>query len=247
MNGSVDVTLRWPASPDEGIEGWQGYELYQGLHSLLEVPPESLAAYRVSAQPQTGRDARITGLLRGVRYYFAVRSIRHWSDQEQRSALDRQIDTAPFSYHIARMVELASPSGGAQAIDFSLGGERPLDPADPSGVANRDLYVGSSDTLDGPGTLCLKSVSLLGNRNAAWEARRVKIKFIGTDWSANGTSDSGWGEKAEMVEGGVYAVLLPEGNYAKVQVVPGGISGSYPNRIVQLQCAYQPIANYPRF
>lgn len=214
------------------------------MHSFADIPPDSLDVLQVATVPDTGHTYRAFRLLLGVRYYYCVRCVRSWDGTTEYSGLSSEVDLAPRPSGNLVLWEEALPTGGT-CVSLAKGEVLPLDPSDPSGIADRDLYFGTSDSLDGAGTLRLKSVSLLANRNPAWAGRRIKLKAIGTNWNVNTTSDTLWTDHATVVVGEVYAILLPEGNYAKVQVT--SVVGVYPRRQIQLQWAYQLIPGYARF
>jgi hypothetical protein len=250
--GTSIADLRWTASPDDGSDAWQGYEIFAATRSFERIPPDSVSAYRI-AGPITESSFRASGLMRGTIYYFRVGALRAWEGREERSSLTPEIDLAPRAEWTKQLQEVQNPAGGL-AIDLSSGEVRPLDPADVSGnaVFARDLYFGTSDPLDGPGpasapaTPRIKSVSLLANRNAEWARHRVWLKRLGSDWSVSTVSDDGWGEQADLEHGAVYAVKTPEGNFSKLLVadLPVAIS---PYRQLTMKWAFQSIPGYPRF
>jgi hypothetical protein len=246
--GASIADLFWRASPDEGIEGWLGYEIYRATRSFDTVPAESLDAYRITPEPLAATSYRVAGLLRGVIYRFRVGAVRGWDERVERSPLAPQAEAAPRPEWTRQVQELLNPIG-VQGIDLSRGEVRRIDPADASSMAAFDLYFGTSDPLDGPGPPetpagpRLKSVSLLAARNPAWAPRLVLLKRLGTSWEIPPVTDDGWSEEVDLVPGAVYAVKTPEGNYAKILVATlvGEVS---PYRQLSLHWAYQTIPGY---
>lgn len=251
--GTSICDLRWTASGDDGADStWRGYEIYQAPRSFAGIPPDSVAAYRI-AGPITGASYRASGLARGTIYHFCVGAVRAWAGYEERSSLTPDVDIAPRAEWTKQLQEIRNPAGGL-AIDLSAGEVRPVDPAGASGnaVFAVDLYLGTSDPLDGPGPASdpaaprIKSVSLLANRNPEWARHRVWVKRLGSDWSVSTVSDDGWGEEADLEPGGVYAVKTTERNFAKLLVadLPTAVS---PYRQLTVKWAYQSIPGYPGF
>jgi len=252
--GSSVVDLAWDASPDEGMDHWRGYEVYMAPVPMSSIPEGELIRYRMAFVPDQIQELRRGGLTRGTLYYFAVGSLRGWGvwmENEQRWEMEERsgpgpevvLSPRPEWLHLG-VTELANP-GGKVALDLSAGAIRPLDVQDPSGVADRDLYFGTSDPMDGPGPLRMKSISLLANRHEGWSERVVRFKLLGDDWNVSTTSDEGWLEEISVEIAKVYAVLLPEGNYAKIRITE--IARSYPYRQMQLQWAYQTVPDLPVF
>jgi len=250
MAGASIIDLRWKASQDDGAEGWRGYEVYQSTRSFAGIPAESLDAYRITPEPQLSNSFRAAGLVRGHIYWFRVGSVRGWEGRTERSPLTAEADAAPRPEWNKQVQEIGNPSG-VQGIDLSSGEVRRLDPADASALAAFDLYFGTTDPFDGPGppgSLAgprLKSVSELANRNPAWAARVVQIKYLGTNWEVPAIVDDGWSREVDLFEGAVYAVKTPEGNYAKILVssLTGEVS---PYRQLSLKWAYQTVRGYPK-
>ena len=245
LAGATNIDLTWEPSPDEEMMDWHGYEVFASTQSLVAVPPESLFIYRagIVTEPER-RGFRVSRLVQGTRYYFRVSARREWPARIQRSSLTDEIEAAPRPEGLALMNEVAAPGGGT-VLDLSVGAVRPLSPADPSDIDRMDLYFGTADPMDGPGPLHLKSVSLLSNRDPGWEGRTIHLQPLGTSWAASEPADGPWLEEVEIVEGGVYAVRLPEGHYGKVQVT--SFLGTHPYRQIQLRWAYQSIPDYPHF
>jgi hypothetical protein len=65
--------------------------------------------------------------------------------------------------------------------------------------------------------LSLKSPALLERLSDEWAGRGASVKFLGTDWEANTTTDGGFAPQLDVLEGAVYAVKTPSGNYAKLR------------------------------
>lgn len=247
--GSI-ADLSWSASPDELLPEWRGYEVYSATRSLDGLPPDSLSAYRVG-EAIVGTSYRASGLRLGTIYYYRVGALRAWEGREERSPLTSQADIAPRPEWTKQLQEVRG-RGGDVAIDLSAGEVRPVDPSDASGVFARDLYFGTSDPLDGPGSTSvpatprLKSISLLANRDPGWGRQRVWLKRLGSDWSVSTVSDDGWAEEVDLEQDAVYAVKTPEGNFGKILVadLPEGVS---PYRRLTVKWAFQTIPGYPRF
>jgi hypothetical protein len=244
VDGASSVRLTWRPSPDEGMDDWQGYEIFRATHNFMNVPIDSLYAYKITPQPINAQTYRISGLQAGTRYWFRVASKRNWEGHAERSTLTDSVETAPRPEGILSLRELQSPAGGL-ALDLSAGQARPLDPGDISALTQRDLYVGTADSLDRDAPLVLKSVSRLRNRNPAWSGRQVLLKPAGTNWDINTVDDTGWLEETPLQLDQVYAVLLPEGNYGKIQITD--VQGYAPYRYAVIHWAYQPIPGYPVF
>ncbi len=251
--GPSIADLLWDRSPDENVDHWRGYEIYMSPSPIHSIPEGEHHRYRVALVETGNRWFRRGGLARGTLYYFSAGSLRGWGrwmetegrwETEERSGPGPEVVLSPRPEWPAFTTELAHP-GGPLAIDMSAGAVRPLDVHDASGLSDRDLYFGTSDPMDGPGPVWMKSVSLLANRNEVWSGRVVRFKSLGEDWNINTTTDDGWEEQVPVVVGRVYAALLPEGNYAKIQIT--SLEGAHPNRLTQLRWAYQTIPDFPVF
>jgi hypothetical protein len=243
------VVLRWRRSADDpvvaGVDttgySWRGYEVFRATRSFAEIPDSEAIYYRVNSPAPwvPGNSVRVTGLESGVRYWFRVSARRSWADQIRKSAPSQEIDLAPRPEWNLEVSEVK------RALDLSAGLDRSLDPEDISGVDDRDVYFGTVDPLDVPDTLCLKSVSLLSNRRPEWGAREVQIQAAGRDWQIGTVPAGEWSRQVKADVGEVYVMHLPEGNYAKLQIV--SIRGYPPFRQIQLRWAYQLIPEYANF
>lgn len=251
--GSSVVDLAWERGPDEGVDHWTGYEVFMAQVPISSIPEEDLGRHRVGFVQGAIRQYRRGGLTRGTLYHFAIGSLRGWGawiedgerwEIEERSGPGQEVVLSPRPEWPAHITEFGHP-GGSFALNLSAGSVRRLDVHDPSVVAERDLYFGTADPMDGPGPIWMKSVSLLANRHEGWSERVVRLKLLGNDWSVNTTTDDGWSEQIAVDIGLVYAVLLPEGNFAKIQIT--SIVGAHPYRQIQLQWAYQTIPGFPVF
>jgi len=247
--GSSIIDLRWKPSFDDGVAWWKGYEVYRAERSFDGIPADSLDAYRLPGFV-TESSFRVANLTRGQRYWFRVGAVRGWEDHLERSPLTAQFDHAPRPEFTREIGELWQ-AGGGDGLDLSSGWVRALDPDDASGLPLVDAYLGTADPLDGagggeePAPLRLKSVSALANRNPAWAARGVGLKRLGTNWDVGPIADDGWGESVDVVEGAVYALKTPEGNFAKLLVIE--VHGLvHPYRRVTIRWAYQLLADYPK-
>jgi hypothetical protein len=245
VNSTSLVDVSWDASSDDGIENWAGYQIFYSTSSLLGVSESELDPFLATPEPTRDRLVRISGLTQGQKYYFHARSVRRYDGMLERSAPTPEFHMAPRPEGaISGFGEAASTL--RSSFDLSARAVLPLDPSNPSRIAERDFYFGTTDSLDREGNLVLKSVSELANRNPAWASRELLIKPLGVDnWNATTTTDEGWSTRAPVQLRGVYAIKTPEGNYAKVWVT--GVSRFPPERIVTFVWAYQPIPNYPSF
>lgn len=251
--GPSVADLYWERSPDENIDHWKGYEISMTPSPINSIPEEERHLHRLALLEGGNRQFRRGGLSRGTLYYFSVSSVRGWGawiesegrwETEERSGPGPEVVLSPRPEWNAFTTELAHP-GGSFALDLSAGTVHPIDVYNPSEVSDRDLYFGTSDPMDGRGPVWMKSVSLLANRNEAWSDRVVRFKLLGYDWSVNTTTGDGWMEQVPVERDLVYAVLLPEGNYAKIQIT--GVEGGHPYRQIQLRWAYQTIPDFPAF
>jgi hypothetical protein len=252
--GASVIMLVWGASPDHNprgytVTGWRGYEVFRAPRSFAEIPEGSLGDYLITPQPVPDESLAVMNLRPGNLYWFAVRSVRSLPNEDgttwtERSGISPEVTAYSLPGGAVELREIDHPQG-AQAVDLSDGGAvRALDPRDTSAVDRFDLFVGADSAH--PGELALKSVSLLRGIDPAWGARRVGIKAIGTNWDARTTTDDGWAEEAELVEGEVYALKLPEGNFAKIELFDV-IRGYAPYRQANLKWAYQVIPDFPHF
>jgi len=247
VSSTVLVDLVWEESIDDGpISGWAGYEVYLAENSLAGLSGVELLPFR---QPGIvpGLTKKLDGLRQGTRYYARVGSVREHPGQVfERSEPSDEVNFAPRPQGITQLNEIGG-SSAPTAFDLSERTLRRIQPTDPVAVDQVDFYIGTDDPMDGPGRLMLKSVSLLANRHPAWAARPILIKKIGSDFRISTTTDDGWLDQVEIQEETVYALKLPEGNYAKVEVPRDAVIGIQPYRRVRLQWAYQLIPDYPNF
>lgn len=248
------IDIAWDKSPDEGIRHWRGYRLYAADHSLAGLSGDEVAPFLVNETPFTDlpRVARVRFLpsdgsrLRiGRRYYFHLRSFRSYPGHEELSEASAEVDASPRPSYVLEVFREFRGTQGRSAVDLSAGSARPINLQNPTDLSSYDLYLGTEAAEEREGTLYLKSVSELAPLNPAFAARQVSIKRLDESWDAYTTTDDGWQTQALVERGAAYAVKLPEGNYAKLRVT--GDAGSYPERFIQLQWAYQTIPNYPRF
>ena len=249
INASSLLEVHWDRSLDQGINGWQGYEIFVADHSLAGLSDEQVLPFRLRDTPFNEpslalRISRLrdgTSLRVGTKYFVHLRSLRSFEGMTERSEPSVEVNGSPRPEWVQAQFTELNHRLGASALDLSTGRMLSLDPADASGIASRDLY------LDGgiDGALELRSVSRLSEVNPAWSARAAQIKPLGEDWEVSTTTDDGWSDAVEIQEDGVYAIKLPEGNYAKVRVAD--ITGFAPNRQIQVVWAYQTIPSYPSF
>lgn len=252
VNAGSLFTLSWRKSPDDGITHWAGYEIFVADRSLLGLSETELLPYRLHDEPWTAPEltTRVSRLrdgrpLRvGTKYYAHVRSLRRWDGKDERSLPSAELDLSPRpEWILAEFSERRHLNGGL-ALDLSAGRGRLLDPADASGVAERDVYL-DGGREDGTGPLEMRSVSLLAGENPGWGARVSLLKRIAGGRDVSTTTDDGWATTVAVEAGAVYAVKTPEGNFAKVVV--SDVAGFAPNRHAHVFWAYQTIPGYPSF
>lgn len=245
VNSTSLVDISWDASSDEGIENWAGYQIFYSTSSLVGMPESELDPFLATPEPTRERLVRISGLIQGQRYYFHARSVRRYDGMLERSEPTPEFHMSPRPEGaVSGFGELSSSL--AASFDLSARAVRPLDPADPSRIAERDFYFGTTDEFDQEGNLVLKSISELANRDPAWGSRVIQIKPLGVDnWNVTTTTDDGWSTQVPIEPLGVYAIKTPEGNFGKIWVT--GVSRFPPERIVTFIWAYQTIPNYPSF
>lgn len=239
----ADVT--WPRSIDDGIDRWTGYLLYSGPEDLRNKTEEELGPFLLTAQPTRDTRRRVLGLETGVRYFFHVRSVRTFEGIVEYGELSVPAEMSPRPENLIAQLFEAGRFNGGHGVDVSTLARVAVDPGDPSPLPGVDVYVGTTDALDGAGGLQLKSVSLLANRDPAWGAREVLIKELGDDWAISTTTDDEWLTAVPAARDRVYAVKTPEGHYAKLRITD--VQGAHPNRSVRLQVAYQTLPDYPSF
>ncbi|MFN8548903.1 MAG: hypothetical protein U0527_13285 [Candidatus Eisenbacteria bacterium] len=251
VNASSLLEVHWDKSLDHGIEHWSGYEVYVADRSLLGLSNAEISPYLATPTPLSGdnlafRVQRLPDgrpLRSGTKYYVHLRAIREYGGIVERGEPSIELDMSPRPEWVLAQFTERRHEFGAIALDLSAGRARVLDPNNATGRADRDLFLDGGPS--GLGPLELNSVSLLAEFDPAWAERPVLLKRLGTDWAVGTTSDDGWALTVAVRAGDVYAIKLPEGNYAKLRVTD--VVGSAPNRQAQVVWAYQTIPGYPSF
>lgn len=245
VNGANLVTLSWPQSPDAGLEGWSGYEIYAASRDLAGLPAEELAPYRLTPQPTTRLEYRVSPAEPGVRIFYRILSRRDYAGIVERSPGGPQVDTAPPLAGLNRepLYEMASRRG-RKAVHLP-GGE--VEAIDPGNVSRFDFYLGTSSSNDGPGTPQLKSPDRLAYLDPAWGGRQTLFRELKGDWSNSKPPPAPEGYTPSVLarQGVVYAMYTADGHYAKVRILE--LRGAYPERRVEYQWAWQPLGGYERY
>jgi hypothetical protein len=243
VNGSNLVSIGWGAAADASVEHWSGYEVFAGPRSLTDAPPETLALYRRTPEPLGRLQYRILSVTPGRKLFIHVRSRRDYEGVVERSEAGPEIDTAARldGFGNATLYEVASRRG-ARGVHLPGGTVEALDP---ERIDRIDLYMGTSDPADGPGTLWLKSPSELDYRDPSWAGRVTGLQFLGYEWDVAVPSDAPMVRKTPLLRGAVYALITADDHYAKFQVLE--IHGTMPERRIEFQWAWQPLEGYPRF
>ena len=248
VNGASSVDLRWGGTPDAGLDGFSGYEIFAGPRSFLSLPVDSaMMAYRLTRQPLTRQHYIDTLATPGqIRYYFVL-ARRDYEGVTERAETGPEIDTAarPDGYGDLPLYEVQSPNHHPMGVRLSDG---TLQPIDPNGRDQVDLYLGRAEAQDRSGELRLKSPSLLAYRDPAWADRVTSIWPIGSDldaWSVPVPPDTSAVQEISVTINGVYAIRTADGHYGKIQI--SSLGASAPNTFSYYHWAWQPILNYPRF
>ncbi len=242
-NGNEHVVLTWSASPDEGLDEFQRYNIYRGTTSLLGVDPGQLEQLgNKVGSVNAGVTTFQTTVANGTLYYFHVRAEK---DDGGFSGATNEVQAAGRPEGEGVILEEFA-SEGDSGFDFSSGNTVSLAQDNPDRFTLTDVYLGTGDPEDDPvGVLSLKSPELLARLNAEWSNVKSTIKIIGTDWSANTTEATGFVTQFDVIEGGVYAVKTPTNNYAKLMVE--SIDGEAGSRSITFRFAFQTTPNLIQF
>jgi hypothetical protein len=247
INSPNLVDLQWTQSPDEHLEGFQGYEIYVAPRSVEGLPDDSLPKYRLTTEPIPRTHYRVTPVPAGVRRFYNVRSRRQFPAVTEQSKTGAEIETAVAVYGFGDALYEIGSSSTRKGVRLSTGRQFAID--DPAVRDSIDFYLGTQDPEDRAVSRrppYLKSPSLLAYRDAGWTARITQFQRLGRDWTVSLPSASApWTMSDSVAVGDVFAVRTSEGHYGKVQILE--MYASPPNRYVQFQWAWQPIPQYERF
>jgi hypothetical protein len=241
--GAASVSLQWGGSSDEPLDNFEGYIVFWNPNSsIANLTPDLFPASVDSITVAKGTlAATVTGLAQGTKYFFHVRATKTNGDLSRGT---NEVNAGPRPGGTGIIYEKAAAAGNPSAFDFSTGREI-------SFVIEKrdscDVYFGTALANDASADPYLKSPHIVVSPND-WSSRNTKIKDLGftSDWdSFTTTSDTGWQDKAALSQNHVYVLKTPENNYVKLFVTQ--ISGTYPNRTVTFDYAFQPIANYASF
>jgi hypothetical protein len=242
-NGANLINVAWSEAPDASVAHWSGYEVYAASRSLVDAPPETLAAHRMTPLPLDRLEYRILSVTPGQRVFVHVRSRRDYDGVTERSIAGPEFETAARldGFGEGSLYEVSSRRG-AKGVHLPGGSVESLDPQQTSRI---DIYLGTSSTTDGPGELWLKSPSQLAYRDPAWAGRVTGIQELGTVWDVAVPGEGPMLREVQLTNRMVYALYTGDGHYAKFRVLD--IHGSRPERRIEFQWAWQPLPDYPRF
>jgi hypothetical protein len=243
VNGNQTITVYWDPSPNEGDADFKRYNIYRGTSSLLGVTDSQLEqlGYKVGTATASNRSFTTT-VANGTVYYFHVRGekddggLSHPSNEMQ--------GAGRLEGEGKIIVEMAAT--GNSGFDFSEGTSVSLSNTNPDRFELTDIYLGTGDVNDDPGSpLSLKSPSLLSRLNSEWSGKVASVKFLGTDWTANTTTSAGFDDQINVLTSAVYVIKTPLSNYVKLQVT--SIDGVAGQRSITFKYAYQPTPNLIQF
>jgi hypothetical protein len=245
INGDLSVALSWDASPDENGSGFKQYNIYRGTTSLLSASSSELTSHKVGTVLKGIHVFTDQFGANGVRYYYHVRA------EKEDGTLSSPSDELPGAGRIegTGMIIEEFVSTGDSGFDFSAGLTVALSSGNPDRFTATDVYLGTTAEDDASSSpLALKSPELLARLgNSEWISKDADIKQIGTNFDIATTEapGTGWANAQEAVEGKVYAIKTPSGNYAKLKILDiGGVVGS---RRITFKYAYQPTAGLVLF
>ncbi len=244
VNGSTVIELSWDEVEDAKVEHWRGYEVFASERSMAGLPEDSLLHYRLTFEPITRLQHRVTSVEQGAPRFYTIRSRRDYAGFVERSASGPEIETAPRldGFGTGPIYEIRSRRG-ANGIHLTGGVVVPVDDAHPDGI---DLYLGTSDAEDDGGALLLKSPDRLSYRSPAWAGRVTGLFDLGDRWGAPvPPEDAAIVREIAVTKDRVIGVITPEGHYGKVRILE--LAGSPPERRLEFQWAWQSIPGYPRF
>lgn len=243
INGNEQIVLRWTPSTDEGLSTFKQYNVYRGPSSLLTTDAGQLSqlGYKIGSVG-AGVDSFRTTVGNGTLYYLHVRAEE---DDGSLSGASNEVQAAGRSDGAGRILEEFAASGDS-GFDFSSGNTVSLKQDNPDRFVLTDIYLGTGATNDtSSAVLSLKSPALLVRLNSQWANRSASIKFLGTDWEVNTTTDGGFSSQLDVLAGAVYAIKTPNGNYAKLKV--DTMSGTPGSRSITFRYAYQPTPDLIQF
>ena len=127
---------------------------------------------------------------------------------------------------------------GDSGFDLSSGYTVSLDQNNPDRFVLTDFYLGTGAVDDvSTAALSLKSPALLVRLDSEWAVNSAGIKFLGTEWDNNTTTEAGFVVQLDVIASAVYAIRTAGGNYAKLKVDEvAGIPGS---RSITFRYSYQ--------
>ncbi len=242
-NGDQNITIRWDASTNESDSDFKRYNIYRGTSSLIGVSEDQLdqLGYKVGTATSADRSFTTT-VANGTLYYFHVRgekndgTLSHPSDEKRGAG--RLEGEGKIIFEFA--------STGDSGFDFSEGSVVALIETNPDRFDLTDIYLGTSDANDDPGSpLSLKSPELLERLNGGWSGKAAGLKFLGTDWSANTTTAEGFDDQVGLLTDAIYVIKTPLSNYVKLQVT--SIDGTAGTRSITFRYAFQPTPNLIQF
>ena len=242
-NGTEQIAVNWAASPDEALSTFRRYNVYRGTTSLLNVSAGQLEqlGYKVGSV-NAGTSSFNTTVANGTLYYFHVRAEK---DNGDLSGASNEVQAAGRAEGEGRIIE-EFVTNGDSGFDFSTGNSVSLSQNNPDRFAFTDIYLGTGAVDDAStAVLSLKSPSLLVRFSSGWAARVAGIKFLGTSWDVNTTTEAGFAQQLDILAGAVYVIETPSGNYAKLKV--DSVSGSPGSRSITFRYSYQTTPNLIQF
>lgn len=234
-NGNEQIVVHWTPSPDEGLSEFARYNIYRGTSSLVGIDAGQLEQLgNKVGSVGAGVDSFRTTVANGTVYYFHVRAQK---DNGDLSEATNEVQAAGRQEGAGRILEEFA-ADGESGFDFSSGLAVSLRQDNPDRFALTDIYLGTGAANDtSTAALSLKSPALLVRLNSEWAGHEAGIKFLGTDWEENTTTDTGFVAQLDVLAGAVYAIRTPGGNYAKVKV--DTISGTAGSRSITFRYSYQ--------
>jgi hypothetical protein len=243
INGDQAITVEWDASADEADTDFRRYNIYRGTSSLLGVDAGDLEqlGYKVGSATAANRSFTTT-VANGTLYYFHVRG------EKDDGTLSHPTDEMRGAGRLEGEGKIIEEfvSDGDSGFDFSEGATVSLRQDNPDRFTFTDIYLGTGDANDDAGSpLSLKSPSLLDRINNEWSSKVASIKFLGTDWSTNTTTETAMEDQINVIVGAIYVIKTPLGNFAKLHVQ--SIDGDAGSRTITFRYAYQPTPNLIQF
>lgn len=242
-NGNEQIVVHWASSPDEASSDFKRYNIYRGATSLLNVDAGQLdqLGYRVGSVA-AGVNSFSATVANGTLYYFHVRAEK---DNGDLSTTSNEVQAAGRPEGTGRILEEFATNEDS-GFDFSQGNTVSLSQGNQNRFVLTDIYLGTGAADDAStAALSLKSPALLVRLNAEWASHIASIKFLGTSWDVNTTTETGFASQLDVLSGAVYAIKTPSGNYAKLEV--DTISGSPGSRSITFRYSYQPTPNLIQF